>query len=158
MNMKLTGVTLALTALLALPAQAGPDGLESQVSAKDHAQTVVALRKALNASEAKIFQEIDHRSNAIDTEVKLPPSHVFIFGNPDVGSRLMACVPLAAVDLPMRMLVKSDGDDNTKLYWTSASALLARYSSGLSGECQKLAAQVDDRLARLARKAAVADE
>jgi uncharacterized protein (DUF302 family) len=155
MNLKLTGMQwIILGALLfSSVVQAETDGLESQVSAKDYAQTVVTLRKTLNGTGAKIFQEIDHRNNAVSMNVDLPPSRVFIFGNPKVGSHLMKCAPLVAVDLPMRMLVRKDSDGQTRLYWTKATTLMARYSSNLSSECQTLAQKVDNTLAELARQA-----
>lgn len=144
--------------LFALSALAQPDGLESQVSKRDYAQTVVALRETLNGARVKIFQEVDHRNNAIEADSDFPPTRVFIFGNPKVGTPLMQCAPLVGLDLPMRMLVRRDSEGQTRLYWTRASTLLARYSSSLSEECRRLAARVDANLAALARKASGADE
>lgn len=143
---------------LALAAQARPDSLESRDSAKDYAQTVVTLREALHGANLKIFLEVDHRANAINTDVDLPPSRVFVFGSPEVGSYLMKCAPLAGVDLPMRMLVRKDSDGQVRLYWTPASELLARYEDDLSEECQALAAKVDSALEKLALTAAAPAE
>lgn len=160
MNLKLIGIHwVTVTALLLTgPAQAEPDGLASQPSAKDYTQTVVALRETLNGSDAKIFQEIDHRNTKIDKDVDLPPSHVFIFGNSQADSWLMQCAPLVAVDLPMRMLVKRDREDNTTIYWTKASTLIERYSSSrLSDQCREFAVRIDKTLVGLAREAAEED-
>ena len=151
-------LSLATTVGLTLSAHAATDDLASQTSAKDFAQTVVALRETINGSKAKIFQEIDHRSNALASKIDLPPSHVFIFGNPEVGSRLMQCVPLTAVDLPLRMLIREGEEGKTTLYWTPASVLVARYSDNVGEACQELAAKVDATLAALAQKAAAAEE
>lgn len=161
MNLKLIGarwVILVLVFLpLALQAEPGRPELESQVSMKDYAQTVVALRKTLNRTNAKIFQEIDHRNTAVGMDIELPPSRVFSFGNPRVDAGLMECAPLVAVDLPMRMLVREDGDGQTRLYWTRATRLMARHSGppgDLSQTCHELALKVDATLAEIAREAA----
>lgn len=161
MNLKLIGVRWFILALTFFPLflQAEPGGpeLEAQVSMKDYAQTVVALRETINGTSAKIFQEIDHTNNAVGMDIELAPSRVFIFGNPTVGSRLMECVPLVAIDLPLRMLVREDDDGQTRLYWTRATRLMARHSGGpgnLSKACQELALKVDKTLAEIAREAA----
>lgn len=159
--MHLLGCCLLLASLAAqaqaqtqTQTQAQTDGLESQVSAGDYSQTVVALRGTLNGAGLKIFQEVDHRNNAVGISAEFAPSRVFIFGNPKVGTRLMQCAPLVGLDLPLRMLVRRDSDGRTYLYWTPASTLMARYSSSLSEDCQALAAKVDETLAALALKAA----
>lgn len=140
--------------VFALPVQAEAVNLKSQVSARKYSDTVVALRGALNGSSAKIFQEVDHRNNAVNLHLELPPSRVFIFGNPEIGTRLMQCAPLIALDLPLRMLVRQDDDGHTRLYWTETSTLVERYSNGQGEACRSLAAKVDATLAGIARKAA----
>lgn len=137
-----------------LPVQAEPESLKSQVSAKKYSDTVVALRAALNGSSAKIFQEIDHRNNAVNLDLELRPSRVFIFGNPEASTRLMQCAPLMALDLPLRMLVRQDEDGHTRLYWTETGALVERYSDGQGEACRDLADKVDSNLSEIARKAA----
>ncbi|QCF24557.1 DUF302 domain-containing protein [Hydrocarboniclastica marina] len=131
--------------------------IESIASEKSYADTVIALRNAINAGNAKIFQEVDHRNNAVGTDVKLVPSRVFIFGNPKVGARLMECAPLAAVELPLRMLIREDSQTQTRLYWVKASTLLERYEDSPSDECRVLADRIDSHLEDLASTAAKAE-
>lgn len=161
MNLKLlTSHVITMAVLLmwfSAPVQADGKQLQSLGSAKDYAQTVVALRATLNGSSNKIFQEIDHHNSAMGMNVELSPSRVFIFGNPKVGTRLIQCAPLVALDLPQRMLVRRDSDGKTQVYWAKASTLLARYSTNLSEDCQALATEVDEELAELAAKAASGD-
>ena len=143
---------VALLLMLSLKSHAS--ALESQVSAKDYAQTVVALRETINSTDAKIFQEVDHRNNAVGKGAELPSSRVFIFGNPKVDTSLMECAPMAAADLPMHMLVRKDEDGRTRLYWTKATELIGRHSDNLSKECQELALKLNVTLEEIARQAA----
>ena len=97
----------AIVALTSLsPAQ--NDGLTRVASTRDFAQTVSALDSALTAANLKVFGRIDHAANAKGVGLELRPSTVFIFGNPQVGTRLMQCEQTVAIDLPLRILVWED--------------------------------------------------
>ena len=52
---------------------------------------------------------------------------VVIFGSPEAGTPVMVSAPLVALDLPLKVLVWSDGDQ-TKVSYTSPDALAARYN------------------------------
>lgn len=159
MNLILNGRSLlAMICLLCASAGYAENRyVESIASEESYADTVVALRNTINASNAKIFQEIDHRNNAVGTDVKLVPSRVFIFGNPKVGARLMECAPMAAVELPLRMLIREDSQSQTGLYWVKASTLLERYQDSPSDDCRALADRIDSHLKDLAKAAAKAE-
>jgi uncharacterized protein (DUF302 family) len=49
-----------------------------------------------------------------------------IFGSPQAGTPVMAAAPLAALDLPLKVLVWDDGGQ-TKVSYTSPAELAARY-------------------------------
>jgi uncharacterized protein (DUF302 family) len=51
---------------------------------------------------------------------------VVIFGSPKAGTPVMQAVPLAALDLPLKVLVWDDAGE-TKLTYTAPTALAARY-------------------------------
>jgi len=55
-----------------------------------------------------VFAEFDHDDNARKADMKLRPTHVLVFGNPKVGTRLMQAHPTAALDLPLRVTVFED--------------------------------------------------
>jgi uncharacterized protein (DUF302 family) len=54
-----------------------------------------------------------------------------LFGSPAAGTPVMDAAPLAALDLPLKVLVWDDGGQ-TKVTYTAPEALAARY--GLSAE------------------------
>jgi uncharacterized protein (DUF302 family) len=58
--------------------------------------------------------------------LELRETKVVIFGNPKGGTPVMQSAPLAALDLPLKVLVWDD-DGQTKLTYTAPAALAARY-------------------------------
>jgi uncharacterized protein (DUF302 family) len=110
-----------------------PDGLVSigdQVVTKSSAssvtETVARLSALIAARGLKEFAVIDHSGEAAAHGLALRETKVVIFGSPEAGTPVMDAVPLAALDLPLKVLVWAD-DDGTKLSYTAPSALAARY-------------------------------
>ena len=63
-----------------------------------------------------------------------------MFGSPKAGTPVMQAAPLAALDLPLKVLVWADGNQ-TKLSYTSPGELAARY--GLTDELASRVAGID---------------
>ena len=70
----------------------------------------------------------------------MPPTKVAIFGSPKAGTPVMEAAPLAALDLPMKVLVWLD-QQQTKVSYTAPHVLAARY--GLSDELGARLAGID---------------
>jgi uncharacterized protein (DUF302 family) len=83
---------------------------------------------------------IDHSGEARAAGLELRDTKVVIFGNPAAGTPVMAAAPLAALDLPLKVLVWDDGGQ-TRLSYTGPDELAARY--GLSGELASRLAAID---------------
>lgn len=77
-------------------------------STRNFSQTVSALDSALSAANLTVFGRVDHAANARGVSLDLRPTTVFIFGNPQVGTRLMQCEQTIAIDLPLKILVWED--------------------------------------------------
>jgi uncharacterized protein (DUF302 family) len=88
----------------------------------------------------KIFAVIDHSGEARAAGLALRDTKLVIFGSPAAGTPIMEAAPLAAVDLPLRVLVWADGPQ-TKLTYTAPTALAARY--GFSDELAARLAGID---------------
>ena len=88
----------------------------------------------------KVFAVIDHSGEAKHAGLELRETKVVIFGSPQAGTPVMAATPLAALDLPLKVLVWSD-DGHTKLTYTAPTTLAARY--GLSEELAARLAGID---------------
>jgi uncharacterized protein (DUF302 family) len=93
--------------------------------------TVQRITDVLGARGLRLFAVIDHSGEARAVGLELRDTKVVIFGNPQGGTPVMQAAPLAAIDLPLKLLVWADGDQ-TKVSYTDPAALAARY--GLSEE------------------------
>lgn len=84
-------------------------GLVKVKSSNSFNETVAKLEAAIEANSAlKIVAKIDHSANAKGTGQELRPTVLFIFGNPRMGTPLMAAAQSAALDLPQKMIVFED--------------------------------------------------
>jgi uncharacterized protein (DUF302 family) len=88
----------------------------------------------------KVFVVIDHSGEAKDKGLELRDTKVVIFGSPEAGTPVMVASPLAALDLPLKVLVWADGD-KTSVSYTAPAALAARY--GLDTELAGRLAGID---------------
>ena len=77
--------------------------------------TMNKLESALMDKNLTIFARIDHKQNAIDSNMSLKESEVIIFGNPKVGTKIMQKDILSGLDLPLRILVYKDEKLQTKI-------------------------------------------
>ena len=102
--------------------------------------TLSRLRELLAARGIKLFAVIDHSGEAEATGLELRNTKVVLFGNPRAGTPVMAAAPLAALDLPLRVLVWDD-DGETRLAYTEPAELAARY--GLTDELAAPLAAID---------------
>jgi uncharacterized protein (DUF302 family) len=93
-------------------------------------ETVSRLLDLLAAKGQKVFVVIDQRAEARAVGLDLPETTLVVFGNPAVGTGVMEAAPLAALDLPLKVLVWSDGDGATKVSYTDPAVLAARYGLG----------------------------
>jgi uncharacterized protein (DUF302 family) len=114
--------------------------LVTKLSPSSVDDTVANLEAALTARGLKLFAVIDHSGEAEAAGLPLRDTKVVIFGSPQAGTPVMDAAPLAALDLPLKVLVWADGDQTTVTY-TAPAALAARY--GLSEELGNRLAGID---------------
>lgn len=114
--------------------------LVTKVSAGSVADTVARLISLVEAKGMKVFAVIDHSGEAKQAGLDLRETKVVIFGSPQAGTPVMAAAPLAALDLPLKVLVWAD-HGGTKLSYTAPAALAARYD--LSAELAERLAGID---------------
>ena len=90
------------------------------------ADTVSRLRELLDAKGIKLFAVIDQSAEARTAGLQLRETVLMIFGDPAAGTPAMVASPLAALDLPLKVLIWAD-DGATKVSYTAPSALAARH-------------------------------
>ncbi|MHB1092955.1 DUF302 domain-containing protein [Thiobacillus sp.] len=62
-----------------------------------------------------LFARIDHAQLARKKGLELRPTELILFGNPEIGTRLMQDRQLAAIDLPMKVLVWEDEQGQVRI-------------------------------------------
>lgn len=75
-----------------------------------------------------LFSRIDHQKNAKSVNLSLRPTEVIIFGNPKAGTPLMRCTQNVAIDLPQKVLVSEDADQQVSLSYNDPEYLKARHN------------------------------
>ena len=108
-----------------------PDWIVTKSSPRSVPDTVARLSALLSDKGLKLFALIDHSGAAAEHGLELRDTKVVVFGSPVSGTPVMQAAPLAALDLPLKVLVWDD-DGQTRVSYTSPAELGARY--GLNDE------------------------
>ena len=114
--------------------------LTTKASPRSVAETVARLESLAEEKGMKVFAVIDHSGEAKRVGLDLRDTKVVIFGSPQAGTPVMVAAAVAALDLPLKVLVWSD-NGQTKVTYTAPTALAARY--GLSEELAARLAGID---------------
>ena len=97
--------------------------VESPVAFED---TLERVTSAIQGAGLTIFARIDHAANARDVGMMMPPATVLIYGNAKGGTPVMLGAPLAALDLPLRVLVREREDKRAAIAFHPAAPMLRR--------------------------------
>jgi uncharacterized protein (DUF302 family) len=105
-------------------------GREGDFTTKQSARSVDAtlqrFLEILAARKVTQFAVIDQRAEARRVGLDLRETVVVLFGNPAAGTPLMNARPLAALDLPLKVVIWSD-DDRTNVSYLAPRAFAERH-------------------------------
>jgi uncharacterized protein (DUF302 family) len=93
----------------------------SKLSPRSVADTVQRLTSLIAARNLTLFAVIDQRAAAATAGLDLRATTLVIFGSPAAGTAVMVAAPLAAVDLPLKVLIWDDGGRTTVSYYDPAA-------------------------------------
>jgi uncharacterized protein (DUF302 family) len=102
------------------------DELVTRATPWSVAETVARFSDLLDEKGLKQFAVFDHSGEARKAGLELRDTQVVAFGNPVAGTPVMAAAPLAALDLPLKVLIWDDAG-TTRLTYMAPSALAERY-------------------------------
>ncbi|WP_197715848.1 DUF302 domain-containing protein [Vibrio aphrogenes] len=128
----------------------GDNGLIQVKSQHSVQATTDKLVSTLKAKGMTVFNRIDHAQSAKNVGITLRPTQLVIFGNPKVGSPLMACQQSFAIDLPQKALITEDDGGQVWLTYNDPQYLAKRHN--LSG-CDEVLSKVSQALANFAKAA-----
>jgi uncharacterized protein (DUF302 family) len=86
------------------------EGLVTKLSPASVPDTVASLTAVVESRGLKLFAVIDHSTEAERVGLELRDTKVVMFGSPQAGTPVMVAAPMAALDLPLKVLVWRDGD------------------------------------------------
>jgi uncharacterized protein (DUF302 family) len=112
----------------------------TKLSPRPVAGTVSRLTGILAAQGLKTFAVIDQSEQARAAGLRLRETTLVIFGDPVADTPVMDIAPLAALDLPLKILIWADGS-RTNVAYHSPAVIAARY--GLSGVLAASLASLD---------------
>jgi uncharacterized protein (DUF302 family) len=108
--------------------------------------TVSRLTKTAQSKNLLIFATIDFSKDAEKAGLTMNGSRLLIVGNPKAGTPVMQAAPLAALDLPLKLLVWQDDEKRIWVSYNAPSYLQARH--GISPELAKPLAGIVDLVSK----------
>jgi uncharacterized protein (DUF302 family) len=104
-----------------------PDlGVVTKTSPRSVVDTVSRLEEILASKGVKLFAVIDQSQEAREVGLELRDTTLVIFGSPRAGTPIMCAAPLAALDLPLKLLIWDD-EVSTKVSYYSPSDIAGRH-------------------------------
>lgn len=108
-------------------------------------ETIDRMVGVVEAQGWHLFARIDHAGHARRKGLALRPTELILFGDPEVGTKLMQDQQLAAIDLPMKMLAWEDEHGQVRIAHNGIRWLVQRHQ--LSDEATLRI--IDELLAKL---------
>ena len=109
----------------------------TKLSRESVASTVAKLTGMITAKGMRLFAVIDQAAEAREAGLTLRETTLVIFGSPKAGTPVMAASPLAALDLPLNVLIWADEGQTVSYHAPAALAashhLTADLAANLSG-------------------------
>jgi uncharacterized protein (DUF302 family) len=103
------------------------DGVITKPSSQSVPQTIDGLRRLMVDRGFIVFNVIDHSGVAEGAGVQMPDSKLVMFGKPTVGAEVMLAAPLAALDIPLKVLVWEDKNGAVSVSYNSPAFLAERH-------------------------------
>ena len=99
----------------------------TKLSHRSVAATVSVLTSMISAKGMRLFAVIDQSAEARDAGLSLRETTLVIFGSPAAGTPVMVAAPLAALDLPLKVLVWAEDEGQTKVSYYAPASVAARH-------------------------------
>jgi len=98
----------------------------TKLSRQSVAATVAEPTDMITAKGMRLFAVIDQAAEARQAGLTLRETVLVIFGSPQAGTPVMAASPLAALDLPLKVLIWAD-EGHAKVSYYAPAALPASH-------------------------------
>jgi uncharacterized protein (DUF302 family) len=102
------------------------EDIREVVSASAFQATLERLIAAITQAGLILFSTIDHQAGAREIGLEMPPATVLTYGHPKAGTPIMLAAPHAALELPLRVLIRVRDDGKTVIVFHPIAAVLRR--------------------------------
>ncbi|KAA1244574.1 DUF302 domain-containing protein [Aquimarina sp. RZ0] len=104
------------------------EGIITKTSTQSFEETYDALIAAINGNtNLRLVAEVNHTVNAESIDLELNPTRLVIFGNPNLGTPLMQNQQTTGIDLPQKILVWEDDQNEVKVSYNDPAFLRSRH-------------------------------
>jgi uncharacterized protein (DUF302 family) len=103
------------------------NGIVNKPSQHSVDDTLDKLQNILEAKGIPVFALIDHSGEAAKVGMKMRPTKLLIFGNPKGGTPLMLEAPSLAIDLPVKILIWQDDQEEVWVSYNTPEYLAERH-------------------------------
>jgi uncharacterized protein (DUF302 family) len=119
-------------------------------STREYSETARSLIGAIERRGLTVFAQIDHAAGARASGLELEDEQVVLFGSPLSGTPLMQSDRRIGIELPLRMLVWSEGDDVLVGYRDPRELAGVYDVAALEGTLEKMASLLGELAAEAA--------
>jgi uncharacterized protein (DUF302 family) len=103
------------------------DGITTKPCPYPVDETVNRLTHLAAQKGLTIFAVVDHSGEARRVDLEMADTKLVIFGSPVAGTPVMMAAPLAALDLPLKILVWADPHGAVSVSYNTAHYLATRH-------------------------------
>src|SRR5205085_10072481 len=126
------GATPAAAAVATPTAAIEASGVLRLPSSHSVEETVARIKTSVEAKGIRYFTAIDQQQFGTSANLPITKSTLVLFGNPPLGVQFIQANPYAALDWPVRMLVRETADGKTEIAYTDFAFIAQRY--GITGK------------------------
>lgn len=148
--MKLAILSVSLILFSAISSMAA-EGVINVQSNFEVGETANRLERILQEKGMTLFNRIQHSEGAKEAGFELRDTELIIFGNPKVGSPLMICQQVIAIDLPQKALIWEDANGTVFISYNDPKYLQQRHD--VAG-CDEVFMKVGQALGGITKAAA----
>jgi uncharacterized protein (DUF302 family) len=105
-----------------------PKGVTTRPSPYSVKETIDRLQAFLQQHGATIYARIDQQNELQKTGQTIPPLEFILFGNPKAGGLIMIEKPVAALDLPLKVIAWEDKRQKVWISYNDATYIKERFS------------------------------
>jgi uncharacterized protein (DUF302 family) len=124
-------------------------GITTLSSPLPFAATTQRLVDLISSKGLELFAVVDHSGEAARAGLTMNDTKLLIFGSAAAGTPVMAAAPLAALDLPLKILVWADSDGHVWISYNDPAYLRSRYdlTEELAGRLAGVGPLIDEAIA-----------